>query len=423
MARTTAKIALTIIVVFLLSFAILAETTRGIGFLENIELPGLFNFGAKKTQVFVFKVPRVAQNLRHVYKIDQRVQLNKTQRKEQIKNEIDRIKESLRQEQRIIQLKTQRKEQIKNEIDKIREALRKEQQTDKVCQERIFQIKQKLIAETQNETSEAIEADNLNLYMGIGSYGFNAYDLAGDFVWAKIRYRPFHFYDDKLELGFFGFGAFGIGSNKDSYHTVAKFAVGPSLKFNFFDWTADLDFGVGKLSNEINGGNYMTKQIDDLFVFSGYFDVHSRRNEKKRWLPKASFGFEANLPYSTNYKGCLREYNNKVISLWFKQAIYDFEPTQNLLLTPELNIGLKREYEEKSNFLRVGPSLTMSYDGQDILSLSFLNYEKAIGKGQDEVKWLSGWLSIGGIIRALKASRIKMATDKDLEARVARVSH
>ena len=378
-----AKTILIAIIALLLSFAITARITGTIGTLDNIELHGLLGFGTKKAQVYVFKiVPSApAQSPRYTYKINQTARL-----------------------------KDQRKKEVRGKIDKIREGLRQEQQRTKTRKEKIIQLKKNLIAQVQKET----KVDNFDFYMGVGSYGSDAYDLAGDYIWAKIRCRPFHFYDDKLELGFFGFGSFGIGSIKNACHTASKFAIGPTLKMNFSHWATDLDFGIGKLSNEIGAG----KQIDNVFILSGIFDFYGRRDQNKKWLAKTSFGFEANLPYSTSYKNCSRKYNNKVVSVWFKQAIYDFKPTQNLILSPEFNLGLKREYEAGANFLRIGPSLAMSYHGQNILSLSFLNYETRLGGGESNIHWLSGWISIGGLVKSIKASRIKEATSEDLAKRI-----
>ncbi|MEA3272529.1 MAG: hypothetical protein U9P90_02570 [Patescibacteria group bacterium] len=416
MARMT-RVALIVVIIFLLSFVILAKTTKGtIGFLENIELPGLFGFGAKKAQVHVFKIASSAPvpSPRYVYKINQTAKLKaeKKEKQKKIKNEIDKIKKDLRQEYR---LKAQRKEKIKLKIDKIKKDLRQEQRTAETCKQKVIELKKSLTLELQKEK----KIDNFDFFIGVGSYGSNAYNLNGDYIWAKIRYNPFEFLNDKLELGFFGFGALGIGSSKNLRHAAVKLVIGPSLKINFSDWTAGLDFGIGKLSNEIHAGSYQTKQIDDLFVLSGYFDFHGRRNEKKKWLSKTSFGFDVNLPYSTSCKGCLHEYNNQVASVWFKQAIYDFEPIQNLFLTPEFNLGFRKEYEQGSKILKLGPSVTMSYYGQNILSFSFLNYERSLEEGNSDIHWLGGWLSIGGIVRAIKASRIKLATNGDLEKRLA----
>jgi hypothetical protein len=262
-----------------------------------------------------------------------------------------------------------------------------------------------------------------DFYIGAGTYSSVHSSASGDYLWSKLRYRPFQFEFDNFDLGLglFSFGNMSSGHDGDYYYWSKRFAFGPTAKLVGHHWDADLDLGWGKLYNQGKIDLYRSKQIDKIYLLSGCLNLYSRQDEGKRWFPKSQFGFEANLPYQSHHKhswdGQKLEsdpYNNKVVEFYVKQSIYDFKPSKYLRITPEFNLGFIHEYGEGESFLRFGPSVTLHYQNEDILSLSFLNYKKELGGNNDQWHLISGWLDIGSVYQAYKARQIRQIDNKDL---------
>ena len=270
-------------------------------------------------------------------------------------------------------------------------------------------------------------ACGFDLYVGGGIYETDRwlnrnnkdYHHNGWYSWVKARYRPFGF--DLTErisacLGIFVFGAIGGGDDQGYNYDWNKWSIGPSLKLISYKdhWDADFDLGLwGQLVSKGEINSYKSKQVDNISVFSAHLNLYERRAEDKKLFPKTEFNFELTLPYDSHSNS--DSYNNQVLEISWVQHIYDFEIGQDLLLTPGFNLSYINENGlVDPDFIQFGPRATLTWFDQDILSISAFNYKENIGGDGDQWHWLSGYLSIGGLINAYKSSQITEPTKKDL---------
>jgi len=88
------------------------------------------------------------------------------------------------------------------------------------------------------------------------------------------------------------------------------------------------------------------------------------------------------------------------------------------MLTPGFNLGVGRAFGLDMNYYQLGPRVVLSYYNQDIASISVLNYKEMLGGDGDQWHWIAGWISIGDVVKAIKAHRIKKATAEDINGRL-----
>ncbi len=280
------------------------------------------------------------------------------------------------------------------------------------------------------EEREKVKFENeFDLYLGGGIYDsvhFSRTD--GRYGWAKGRWRPIKLNLSKgmdLGLGFFGFGALGSGRDTDYNYDWDQWNLGLTAKLTGKSWDADFDYGLlGRLINKGDIGLYQSKQVDslDLRYFSAHLNLYGRRDRGEKWFPKTELNFEGrwprNLSHEHSWDGRYLEpnpYDNRNLELMLTQGIYDFEFGDNMMLTPGFNLGVGRAFGLEQDYYQLGPRIALTWHDQDIASLSFLNYKEMLGGDGDQWHWLSGWISVDGLVSAYKASRITQATTKDLE--------
>lgn len=276
----------------------------------------------------------------------------------------------------------------------------------------------------ESKKEEILVLNEFDLYMGGGTYESVHYDAHGYYFWGKARYRPFEFSikdDLDLRLGIFAFGGLGAGNDEGYGYHWKKWVVGPTAKLIGNHWDADFDAGIGKLCNKGGADLYKSKQIDDIFLLSAHGNFYSRRDKKEKWFPKTELNLEATLPYSEEHRHSWDEQSlkpdasdNRAVELFLTQWVYDFDLNKHLRLTPGFNLGIGRNYGLEQNFYQLGPCSVLSWRNEDIFSVSFLNYKEMLGGDGDQWHWLSGWLNVGGIIRAYKAAQITEVTNEDL---------
>jgi len=267
--------------------------------------------------------------------------------------------------------------------------------------------------------------NNFDFYMGGGIYESVHDDAKGHYLWAKTRYRPFEFTfgDLHLRTGIFAFGAMGNGDDGDYNYRWEKWAIGPTAKLIGNHWDADVDAGIGRLYNKGGVDLYRSRQIDDIFLFSAHGNFYSRRDKGEKWFPKTELNFELTLPYNNHHRHSwdgdplIPDPNdNRSFELSLTQGIYDFNLNKHLRLTPGFNLGFTHEYgQDDPNFLQFGPMSVLSWYNEDIISISVLNYKENLGGDGNQWNWLSGWVSLGGIYKAYKASQITEVTAEDLK--------
>jgi len=275
---------------------------------------------------------------------------------------------------------------------------------------------------------EDIIGDQFDLYMGGGIYNSVHYNhVSGQYGWAKARWRPIKVKLSKtidLGLGVFGFGALGSGSDDQYGYWWNQWNLGLTAKLIGKSWDADFDYGLlGRLWNKGAIDLYRSEQIDDLNFrfFSAHGNFYWRRDQGKKWFPKTEINFEGRWPRNISHE---RSWDgnslmpdpddNRNIELMLTQGIYDFKIGDNLMLTPGFNIGIGRAFGLDMNYYQLGPRIVLSYYNQDIASLSVLNLKEMLGGDGDQWHWAAGWISIGDVVKAIRASRIKEATAEDL---------
>ena len=267
-----------------------------------------------------------------------------------------------------------------------------------------------------------------DFYVGGGIYESVHYDHQGWYTWAKARYRPFGFeLTERVSacLGVFAFGAIGGGDDQEYDYSWNKWFVGPSLKLigHKDHWDADLDLGLwGQLVSEGNLDLYESKQVDNISVFSAHLNLYKRRAEKKKILPKTELNLEFTLVHGNNHEHNWNgnnldpdPHNNQVLEASLIQHIYDIEISDDLILTPGFNLSYIKEWGlEDPNFIQFGPRATITWNNEDIVSISIFNYKENIGGDGDQWHWISGHVSIYGLIKAYRISQITEPTKEEL---------
>ena len=275
-----------------------------------------------------------------------------------------------------------------------------------------------------------------DLYVGGGIYETDRwlnrknkdYHHNGWYAWAKARYRPFGFeLTERISacLGAFVFGAIGGGDDQEYDYGWNKWFIGPSLKLigHKDHWDADFDLGLwGQLVSKGDVGLYNSKQVDNISVFSAHLNLYERRAENKKLGPKTELNLEFTLPHGSNHEHSWNgnnldpdPHNNQVLEISLIQHIYDFEISDDFILTPGFNLGYVKEWGlEDSNFIQFGPRATMTWNNEDIVSISIFNYKENIGGDGDQWHWVSGHVSIYGLIKAYGISQITKPTNKEL---------
>ncbi len=274
----------------------------------------------------------------------------------------------------------------------------------------------------------------LDLYTGGGIYETDRwmnsnnkdYYHDGWYAWIKGRARPFGFnVTDRISacLGVFGFGATGGGDDEDYLYDWWKGVVGPSLKLigHKDNWDMDIDLGWGRQVSKGKINLYRSKQTDDLLVASAHVNLYDRRVQGEKGFSKTELNVEFTLPSNQKHEHSWDgnpldpdPHNNQVLEITLTQHIYDFEISDNLLLTPGVNLAYINENGlESPDFIQFGPRLTMAWHGEDILSVSPLNYKENLGGDGDQWHWISGYLSVSGLIKAYRSSQITAPTKKD----------
>jgi len=285
----------------------------------------------------------------------------------------------------------------------------------------------------QKEKIEEIDPCRADLYIGGGIYETDRwlnsnnkdYYANGWYLWAKGRYRPLGFRVNKnitACFGGFAFGALGQGDDQNYNYSWRKWLIGPSLKLMGPHWDADFDFGWGKLISEGGESLYQSNQWDDIYSLAAHLNLYQRKDRGEKWFPKTEGNIELTLPYRDKHEHSWNgnaidpnPYDNKVLEIALTQHVYDFKLSDHWLLTPGVNLAYIKEFgRDDPNFLQFGPRMTMGWYGKDILSVSFLNYKENLGGNGDQWHWLSGYLSIGGLIEAYNSSQITEAEAKDL---------
>jgi len=286
--------------------------------------------------------------------------------------------------------------------------------------------KVELLEGKDEKTETTTFLNRFDFYLGGGAYESVHENAQGWYAWGKARYRPFEFDlgdNSYARVGIFAFGALGEGNDRNYNYDWEKWAIGPTVKFLGSHWDSDLDVGFGKLYNKGGEDLYRSEQIDDIFLLSAHLNLYPRRDAKKKWFPKIDLNFELTMPYSTRHEHTWNDQvlasdsnDNRSIELFLNQSIYDIDLEKHLRLTPGFNFGIGHNYGLDQSFYQLGPSATLSWHNEDIISISFLNYREMINGDGDEWHWIGGYLNLGGIYKAYKASRIKEATEKDLKS-------
>ena len=275
-----------------------------------------------------------------------------------------------------------------------------------------------------------------DLYVGGGIYETDRwlnknnkdYHHSGWYAWTKARYRPYGFeVTDRISacFGAFAFGAIGSGDDEGYDYNWKKWSIGPSLKLIGYKDHWDADFDLGLWGQHVSKGNidlYNSKQIDDISVFSAHLNLYERRVKEKKWFPKTEFNFEFTLPHNKSHEhdwdGNMLNpdpSDNQVLEILWTQHVYDFEIGKDLLLTPGFNLAYVKEFGlNNPNFLQFGPRATLTWQNEDILTISALNYKENLGGDGDQWHWLSGYFSIIGLRNAYKSSQITEPTEKEL---------
>ena len=263
---------------------------------------------------------------------------------------------------------------------------------------------------------DGIEHTKFEAYMG-GGYSEPAHgDGKDQHIWSKARYRPFWWKVNNstdIGIGMFVYGAMGAGEDGDYSYDWRKAALGPNVKVMGEHWDADLDFGVGTMTNEGEEGKYQSEQDDDFWYISSYASFYKRRNEGKKWFPETNFGLEATVPFNTDHDhswdGQSLEsdpWDNQYLEASVKQGIYDFK-VNGFRLTPETHASIGHSWGQEANFYKVGPGVSAGYKGYDILTMSAFNYQEYLGSDADSWSWVSLTVDIGNAYKAWKASQIE----------------
>lgn len=277
---------------------------------------------------------------------------------------------------------------------------------------------------------------DFDLLAGGGKYRTipRSYDAKGHYYWTKGRWRflSWQLGDDskllqELQLGLFGFAARGRGNDEAYNYRWSQLNWGLTGKLIGPHWDADIDLGIwGKLKNEGGSGLYRSEQVDSIHFpryLSAHLNLYGRRDKGEKWLPKTEFNAEmrwAKVEAHNHYWDDNRlkpdPNDNRTLAFSVRQAIYDFEPTKHFRVTPEFNLVYSREYGyEEPNFLQIGPSVTLGWYNQDIISVSVFNYKRQLGGPARQLHPIAGWISLSGIIKAIHASQIKEAKPEDLK--------
>ncbi len=282
----------------------------------------------------------------------------------------------------------------------------------------------------------ALDECGFDFYLGGGNYESVNYDADGYYFWGKARFRPLGPYKISERpliracLGVFGFRSMGEGHDEGYKYQWDQWNIGPSVKLFGSHWDADLDIGaIGSLHNKGGISLYGSRQKDKLGWLnyqSAHLNIYPRRDAGKKILPKTEFNLEARWPENDYH---LHEWDgwplkpdpadNSNWEIAVIQHLYDFKPSQNTntLITPGFNFSFIREMgRDDPEYVQFGPRMTLSWRNKDIASVSFLNYKENLGGDGDQWHWLSGYLNIGGIVKAWRASQIEKAKPSDLVA-------
>lgn len=261
---------------------------------------------------------------------------------------------------------------------------------------------------------EGTEQTKFDAYMG-GGYSEPAHGSGHDqHAWGKARYRPLWAEIGSMDVGIGGFvyGAMGSGEDGEYGYDWNKVAIGPNVKVMGEHWDADLDLGVGIMSNEGEEGKYQGEQEDDFWYVSSSTSFYKRRNEGKQWLPESNFGIEATIPFNTDHDHSWDRnelspdpWDNQQVEFSYKQGIYDFN-LNGVRFTPEAHAGVGHSWGQEADFYKIGPGMSAAYKGYDIFTLS-ANYQEYMGSDADSWNWFSLTLDVGNAYRAWKASRIE----------------
>ncbi len=239
----------------------------------------------------------------------------------------------------------------------------------------------------------------------------------GWYVWGIFRYRPeflrWRFWGEEYNLGIHAFGNIFGGKDNDYNYHGKSWAVGPTLKVFGKHWDADMDAGWGKLYNY--GGIYLydSHQTDNLFRGNIHANFYARRDKGKKFLPKTEINFLVNYPIGSDQHHSWdnepldpKPFDNHTWELFLRQGIYDCQVTDNLRVTPEIQLRFGHEYGNHVSYYQIGPALTFSWRNRDIVNLYFLNYKEKLGADGDQWHWVGGHVDSGELATAYKATRI-----------------
>jgi hypothetical protein len=251
-------------------------------------------------------------------------------------------------------------------------------------------------------------------YAGVG-FKEETGDAEDSWHWAKARYYPWQTQMGSVEtgLGFYASGGFGSGEDNGYDFEWDRFSVGPSLKVVGEDWDASLDLGLGLLKNKGEEDLYKSEQEDVFVGISASANSWKRRVRGEKWFPETEFFVGLDIIVDSDkdasYDGESLDqepWDNQRLEAKIEQDIYDLK-IGDWRVTPSAIIGATHEWGGGGEtYLRAGPGLNVGYGGYEVVSLSAFNWEENINGEGDGWRILELSLDIGGIVKAVKASRI-----------------
>ena len=230
----------------------------------------------------------------------------------------------------------------------------------------------------------------------------------------EMHYRPFSWSgvnsDQRVYGGITGASMFGSGESSDWQHEYRTLSVGPSVKYVDPDWSVGVSARLGQAETDVwRDGEGAVSQSERVFQPSVNFSDWSRRNQGEKYFPEARLSaYGSFTSHGSRSDGAARS-DNQIIGARMTADIVDIPVSDQVDLTPGVNLGVVHENWRGETGHQVGPNFQLRYRGTSVLSVAPLNL---VDGG---VSPLSGGVSFYGLHRAMRDSQIVEATGDDMQ--------